>query len=208
LEIAHMLATSFHEEFEAFLPKIKEAARFAFRRLNGTDRAEAVADLTAAIWSSWSGLIKRGRNPLEVGPSGILNFALKYVTSGRKLGNRTCGRGAMDIQHPRAQRACGYRVVGLDRDAVRERGPGSDAWREWLACDNRVGPADEACFQLDFAAWLGGLSEKKRRVAELLALGHRTKQVARELKVIAGAISQTRVQLAKSWEKFQQNSTA
>ena len=50
----------------------------------------------------------------------------------------------MDVFHFKAQAACGFKVVGLDRDAEREPGRGSDAWKEWLACDNRVGPADEA----------------------------------------------------------------
>jgi hypothetical protein len=87
-----MTAYSFHREFELLLPKIKEAVRFSFRGLNPCDRDEAVADLIAATWSAWSGLIKRGRSLLEVGPIGILNFAVKYLRGVKRVGNPGCGR--------------------------------------------------------------------------------------------------------------------
>jgi hypothetical protein len=148
-------------------------------------------------------LLRRGKNPVEVGVHAIARYAILYVKSGRKQGNPTSGRGARDIWHPRAQRACGYRVVSLDRDAERAPGRGSDAWREWLACDNRVGPADEAAFRLDFAAWLGALPEKKRWVAELLAEGHEGFVVARLVGIAQSRVSQLRGELAENWQNFQ-----
>ena len=35
-------------------------------------------------------------------------------------------------------------------------------------------PPIEACFRVNFAEWLAGLSAKQRRIAELLAEGHTT----------------------------------
>jgi hypothetical protein len=197
LEIAHMLATSFHKEFEAFLPKIKEAARFAFRGLNSTDRAEAVADLTAANWAAWCGLLSRGKNPVVVGPSGILGFALRYVRNGRRVGNLGSGRGRMDLFSRRTQKAIGFRLISLA--SAQQEGE----LKSWVANDRRSSPADSAAFLLDFEEWLGRLPERRRLSAELLAQGHRTGEVAKLLRVTAGAISQTRVELAKSWEAFQ-----
>ncbi len=84
-----MTSACFHEPFEALMPKIKEAASFAFRTLNRTDRDEAIADVCAAAWSAWHGLIKRGQNPLEVGPIGILTNAIRYVKNGRRVGIAT-----------------------------------------------------------------------------------------------------------------------
>jgi hypothetical protein len=72
-----------------------------------------------------------------------------------------------------------------------------------LACDRRLGPADEAAFRLDFAAWLAGLPEKKRRVAELLAEGDEPGLVARLVGVSPARVSQLRAELAGSWEAFQ-----
>ena len=191
------------EKFTATLKAVEDAARHAFRRLPRQDREEALAAARAAAWGAWAGLLRRGKDPVEVGVHAIANYAVRYVKAGRKLGNPTCGRGARDVWHPRVQRACGYRVVGLDRDAVRERGPGSDAWREWLACDNRVGPADEAAFRVDFAAWLTGLPGRKRQIAELLAEGHEPGLVARVLGVSPPRVTQLRHELEASWRAFQ-----
>ncbi len=192
-----------HAQFEAALPTITSAARYAFRRRRLQDRAEAVAEAQACAWKAWRGLVERGKDPIEVGVSGIAGYAVRHVLNGRRIGHRGGGRGSMDIYHFKAQAACGFKVVGLDRDAEREPGRGSDAWKEWLACDNRVGPADEAAFRIDFEAWLERLPERRRRVAELLAEGWSTGDVAREMGVTAGAVSQARTWLAASWRQFQ-----
>ncbi len=191
------------ENFIYHLTAVDNAARFAFRRRRRQDREEALAEARAAAWSAWAGLLQRGKDPVEVGVHGIASNAVRYVRNGRRLGNRAAGRGAMDVYHPRAQAASGFRVVGLDRDADREPGPGSDAWKGWLACDNRSNPADEAAFRLDFAAWLESLPARKRCIAELLAEGHGTGEVARMLGVTPGAVSQARALLAANWRRFQ-----
>jgi hypothetical protein len=197
-----MTASSFHREFELLLPKIKEAARFAFRGLNPSDRDEAVADLIAATWSAWSGLIKRGRSPLEVGPIGILNFALRYVRSGRRVGNPGSGRGRIDLWNHRAQRALGFRLISL---AAARRQAGL---RAWIASDHRSTPADHASFLIDFQDWLGRLPARRRLSAELLSQGYGTGEVASQVGVSAAAISQARTELARNWDKFQQDRTA
>ena len=191
------------EQFTAALPAITNTARYAFRRRRPQDRAEAVAEAQACAWKAWRGLVERGKDPVAVGVSGIVGYAVRHVLNGRRIGNRGGGRGGMDVYHFKAQAACGFRVVGLDRDADREPGPDSDAWKGWFACDNRVGPADEAAFRLDFETWLTSLPARKRRVAELLAEGHGTGEVARELGVTPGAISQARTWLAASWAAYQ-----
>ena len=84
----------------------------------------------------------------------------------------------MDIFHPRARRLGGLTLVSLDRLGDPPPGVPADAWRQWLAEDNRVSPADEAAFRLDFAAWLAVLPPRKRQAAELLVAGHETGAVA------------------------------
>jgi hypothetical protein len=196
-----MTASSFHREFELLLPKIKEAARFSFRGLNHSDRDEAVADLIAATWSAWSGLIERGRSPLEVGPTGILKFAIKYVRGGRRVGNPGSGRGRMDLWNHRAQRALGFRLISLA--SARQQG----ALRSWVVNDHRSTPADHATFLIDFREWLDRLPERRRLSAEMLSQGYGTAEVAHQLGVSPGAISQARTELARNWEKFQQDRT-
>ena len=187
------------EMFAAYLPAIDDAARYAFRRRRRQDREEALAEAQAAAWCAWHGLLKRGQDPLVVGVLGIARNAIRWVRARRKVGNRSSGRGSMDIQHPRVRRDLGLRVVSFSELAWPQVG----SWRDWLAEDNRVTPADEAIFHLDYEAWLAGLAEPKRRVAELLAVGHEPGLVARLVGVSPARVSQLRTELAGSWETFQ-----
>jgi hypothetical protein len=54
----------------------------------------------------------------------------------------------------------------------------------------------------DFGDWLKSLPRRNRRIAETLALGHRTQDVARKYRVSNGRVSQLRRELAASWRKF------
>ena len=191
------------EKFTATLKAVEDAARYAFRRRRRQDREEALAEARAAAWSAWHGLIRQGKDPVEVGVTGIANNAIRNIRQGRRIGNRTCGRGAMDVQHPRVRRALGLRVVAFAELA----GPPVGSWRDWLAEDNRVTPADEAIFHLDYQAWLAGLAEPKRRVAELLAEGHEPGLVARALGVSPPRVTQLRHELEASWLAFQGGAT-
>jgi hypothetical protein len=187
------------EMFAAYLPAIDDAARYAFRRRRRQDREEALAEARAAAWSAWAGLLRRGKDPVEVGVHAIARNAVRYVKRGSKLGNPTCGRASRDVWHPRVRYALGLRVVSFEDLA----GPPPGSWRDWLVADHRVGPAAAAAFRLDFSAWLAGLPERKRRVAELLAEGHEPGLVARIVGVSPARVSQLRTELAGSWEKFQ-----
>ena len=200
--------TDAHRQFEAALPAIDNTLRFQFRRLPRARRAEAIADARAACWHAWYGLLRRGKDPLAVGPTGIAFNATRYVKAGRKLGCCATGRSAIDVYDPRALRRVGLKLVSLDRKVGDELGEKSDAWREWLAEDNSVSPADEAAFRLDFQAWLEALPHKKRRIAGLLAEGHETGVVAGMVGVSPGRVSQVRLELAESWREFQGQAVA
>ena len=191
------------EKFTATLKAVEDAARFAFRRHRRQDREEAVAEARAAAWSAWTGLLRRGKDPLAVGVTGIANNAIRYVRNGRRVGNTTCGRGAMDVFR-KAQKARDLKVVSLDSNDQFIPGSLVGTWKEWLACDHRVGPADEAAFRVDFAAWLTGLPRRKRQIAELLAEGHEPGLVARLVGVSPARVSQLWTELAGSWEASQQ----
>ena len=61
-----------------------------------------------------------------------------------------------------------------------------------------------AAFRVDFSAWLVGLPERKRRVAELLAEGHEGFVVARLVGIAQSRVSQLRGELAENWQNFQE----
>jgi hypothetical protein len=185
-------------EFTAHLPAIENATRYAFRRrLRRQEYEDVLAEAIAACWSAWVGLISRGRDPLEVGVCGIANYAVRYVRNGRRIANRSGGRGAMDVFHRKAQKARGFRV--FDSGGVDEAVESADhgVWR------NHCTPADEACFRVDYSDWLGALAPRRRRTAELLAAGNGTLEVAKEVGVTPAAISQARTALRESWRRFQ-----
>jgi hypothetical protein len=194
--------TEAHRQFQDALPQMITTFQFAFRHRRFHDRMEAVAEACACAWKAWRGLIVRGRDPWVVGVGGIAGFALRHALKGRKIGNPNCGRGAMDLLNPRAQRATGVRVI-TDVDVQQRRDSEGAGWKERIASTNHYAPADEAAFRIDFGIWLASLPDRRRRTAELLAAGHGTKSVAEQLGVTAAAVSMTRPWLATSWYRFQ-----
>ena len=60
-----------------------------------------------------------------------------------------------------------------------------------------------AACRIDFAAWLGSLPRRQRRMALRLAKGESTSGAAKLFGVTAARISQLRLWLKESWEAFQ-----
>ncbi len=193
---------SVHQQFEAALPVIRRSARYALRRRRH-DRDDLLAEVIACAWKAWRGLADRGRNPRVVGVTAIAAWAARHALNGRRIGNRSGGRGAMDIFHRRAQKIGSFRVESYESGPATLTGSEPAAWKQWLAADRRITPADEACFRLDFEDWLSRLPARRRRTAELLAEGHGTLEVARCVGVTPAAVSQARSWLARSWREFQ-----
>ena len=57
--------------------------------------------------------------------------------------------------------------------------------------------------RIDFGQWLHGLPARRRHLAELLAMGERTREAARQFGISPGRVSQIRRELEASWERFQ-----
>src|SRR3954447_11924270 len=65
------------EQFTATLSAVEDAVHYAFhKRLRPQEYREALAEARAA---AWYGLLRRGKDPLEVGVHGIANNAIRYV---------------------------------------------------------------------------------------------------------------------------------
>ena len=63
-------------------------------------------------------------------------------------------------------------------------------------------------FRCDFADWLRNLPRRNRRIAQFLAVGHRTSDAARKFKLSEGRISQLRTELRNAWAEFVGEPTA
>jgi hypothetical protein len=186
-----LASLSIHDAFVSLLPRLQTHARVRFRRLNPTDREEAVADVVAYGFLSFLRLKERGKDPTTF-PAVFAHFVAQAVSNGRGIVHRL---SIQDVMAARMQRAH-VTVHRLD-DLM----PGGGWWRD-LALDWRVRVAEQAAFNIDFPAWLGTLPAPKRRVAELLAQGHGTEETASQTQLSAGRVSQLRREFADSWVAF------
>ncbi len=108
----------------------------------------------------------------------------------------------MDPWSWRAQKVDGFRIVILA--SARQEGD----LKPWVANDHRSTPTDHATFLIDFEDWLGRLSDRRRQSAELLTQGFGTLEVAQQVGLSPGAISQARTALESNWNEFQEDRTA
>lgn len=198
-------AADAHRAFDAAVGRIDATIRQHFRRWPRGRREEAVAEARALTWATWHGLLLRGEDPVAVGPVAIAVDSCLAVENGRTIvARRPTGRVAGDAFHLGLRRELAPRVVPLEPPP----GMAPGRWQDWLISGRNYDPADEAAFRIDFAAWLAGLPERRRRAVELLAEGLGTYAVARRLGVKPGAVSRTRMWLARSWARFQSDPDA
>jgi hypothetical protein len=203
LALSGAVLAAAHEQFLAALPVMQRVIRFKFKHLPAWCRDELVHDGLAASWHAWWGLVRRGQDPIKVGITAIAANAARYTRNGRRLGTGTASRAAADVHNPRAQKTHRFRLISLDRHDELGSDVTSDAWREWLVEDRRIGPGDLAAIRLDFRNWLSGLPKRRRRMAEVLAEGGETGVVAGMLGITPGAVSQWRRRLESDWQRFQ-----
>jgi hypothetical protein len=179
-----------HTAFVSLVPRLRTHARVRFRHLRPVDREEAVADVLAYGFASYLRLKERGKDPTTF-PAVFAHFVAQAVANGRGVVRRLSTRDLLG--RPRGERVT---IRKMD-DPM----PGGGWWRD-LALDRRVRVDEQAAFNIDFPAWLATLSAVKRHVAELLARGHGTEEVAQGTGVSAGRVSQLRRELADSWFDF------
>jgi len=182
-----------HELFLTMLPTINRHAKFAFRHLRGDDLDDAVTEVVANSLVAFVRLFKLGKTDLAY-PTVLARFGVFQVRSGRRVGNRLAGR---DVLSPHAQRRHGFTVEQFDQDDAEGSG-----WCQLVVEDRRSSPADIAATRIDFSDWLAVLPDRKRHVAEYLAIGETTSDAARQFGVSAARISQLRRELHDSWRQF------
>ena len=78
----------------------------------------------------------------------------------------------------------------------------TNEWEQLVVEDKHSTPAEVASTRIDFRAWLESLPERTRHVAETLATGEATSQVARMFGCSASRISQLRRELYHAWLAF------
>lgn len=184
---------AWHTRFLEFEPKIRDYARHAFRNWRPGDREDLVGEVVANALVAYARLVELGKEELAY-PTVLARHGIAQVRYGRRVGGSLNGR---DVLSRYAQCKQGFYVQRLD-----QQNHDTGEWAEALVEDRRTPVPDQAAFRLDFPRWLGMQTNRDRRVAEALAVGERTKDVAKQFDISPGRISQLRRELHESWQTF------
>jgi hypothetical protein len=181
--------------FLAILPRIERHGRVYFRHVRCPDRkADAIAEMVALSWRWFVRLAEQGKDATRF-PSVLATFAARAVYSGRRLAG-TCR--AKDVLSPVAQRRHGFAVGRLPDFSTLNGNPLFDALH-----DNTRSPVpDQVSFRLDFPAWLASLGPRNRGIAQDMAQGHRTGELADAYGLSPARVSQLRREFHRDWQTF------
>jgi hypothetical protein len=182
-----------HPGFLKMLPTLERYARVAFRGLRNEAKEDAVCEAIANCLCAYRRLYER--NALQRAfPSALVRFAAAQYRVGRHVGNSWCSR---DVYATRARQEAGVEIRSLEI-----RGKQHDAWLECLKDDGQTPVPDQAHFRIEFPRWLGTQTIRNRQIAETLALGYSTGEVARKFDLSPARVSQLRRELYDSWNTF------
>jgi hypothetical protein len=179
-------------------PTIVRYAKLSFRELDPDTREDLVQECVANCCCAYARLVERGKQHVAY-PVVLANFAVRQIRDGRRVGKSVNVRDVCD-EHARVKHGHQIKHIGSPRD---QRG----GWREQLVENRRTSPDELASFAIDFGDWFQTLSDRDRAVAEDLAVGERTGDVARKYGISAGRVSQLRKQFKRSWQQFTDQST-
>lgn len=191
-EIKQQQAAAWHAGYLRMLPAIRRQASIRMRALPAEARADAVQEIVADTVVTYARLAKLGKEDLAY-PTPLVNYAVTKFREGRRVGNRLNIRDIMSKYCQRHTKIIVERLDNFDN---------CDEWQELLVEDRHASPADVATIRIDFCEWLKTLSIRTRQIAQMLATGESTSDVARRFSVSPGRISQIRKSLQASWLSF------
>jgi hypothetical protein len=187
--------TAKHQELfvTTMLPTIIRIARQNFAHLDPEAKEEATAEVVAAAFIMFVGLVRDGRASLAF-PSVLGMYGVKRVRIGRQAATPMNVR---DVSSVYCQLKKNIRLERLDTyDCETQSG------QEIVVEAKHATPADSARVRIDFADWLKTRSRRTRRIAEVLSTGETTSNVAKRFHLSAARISQLRRQLYEAWLQF------
>lgn len=184
---------SWHAGFLRLLPRITRYAQLAFARLPAEAREDLVQEAIANSRVAYVRLYEQGRTTVAFA-SVLVRYAVAQIRDGRRVGNRMNNR---DVTSEYAQKQKPITIERLDRFDRDE-----NVWIEAVVEDHHTPVADQVAFRLDFPRWLSTFNRRDRKIAELLAAGHNTGDVAKRFGLSPGRISQKRREYAESWRQF------
>jgi hypothetical protein len=185
---------SLQAAFLAILPRIELHGRICFRTKSWQDRQEAVAEMTALCWKWFLRLAEQGKDATRFA-SVLATFAARAVYSGRSLARSS---NAKDVLSRSAQRRHGFAVGRLPDISTLNGNPLFDALH-----DNTRSPVpDQVAFRFDFPAWLASLGSRNRSIAQDMAQGLCTGELADAYGLSPARVSQLRREFHDDWQIF------
>ncbi len=184
---------AWHRPFLDMLPTIRRYARTAFAHLDAERRDNAVAEVIANAAVAFARLVQRKKADVAF-PTVLARYGISQYREGRRVGNHLRIGEVLSSYAQRKKNFVVERLDHLDKD--------TGEWQEAIVEDHRTPVPDQVAFRIDFPAWLRLLTRRNRRIAEALALGNSTSQVAKRFKLSPGRISQLRQELYLSWRNF------
>jgi DNA-binding NarL/FixJ family response regulator len=183
-----------HQAFLAMLPKIVAHCRVCFRGLLAEAREEAIQDAISHALAAYVRLVDQDKADCGF-PTVLARHAVGHVRDGRMVGARQNSRDLLSRKAQLTKRFLVQQFSCFDE--------GRHLWSEAVIEDHRTPVPEQAAFRIDFPTWLDMLSKRDRRIAEELAVGQTTTEVAQRLGVSSARISQKRLELQTSWRVFQ-----
>jgi hypothetical protein len=188
----HAPADPLHAGFLSIMPRIEQHACITFRSVRCPDRRQdCVQEAVALAWLWFRRLAGRGKDATRF-PAALAGYAARAVRAGRKLAGTD---RAGDVLSPGAQARHGFELHTLSSLS-------GNPLEEALQDNIRSPVPDQAAFRVDFPAWLSRLGDRDCRLAQDMALGHSTQELARVYRVSPARVSQLRRELHSDWRGF------
>jgi hypothetical protein len=197
-----------HARFLSILPRSKTHAQIRFRHLRCPGRREdAIAEVIAVAWKWFLRLNEQNKDVNEF-VSTLADYAVRHVRSGRRLCRQKMSK---DVLSPLAQQKhsfkvetlasstqCSHEVLYGDPHGQKH----ADAIEERLKDNTVTPPPEQAAFRIDYPEWLSQLGTRNRAIAEDMAIGETTQDLANKYPISQGRISQLRRELHEDWLRF------
>jgi hypothetical protein len=181
--------------FLAILPRIERHGRVYFRHVKcPAHKEDVIGEMVALSWRWFLRLAQRGKDATQF-PSTLATFAALAVHSGRCVAG---SHQAKDALSPVAQRRHGFAVGRLPDISTLNGNPLFEALH-----DNTQSPVlDQVAFRFDFPAWLTSLGARNRNIAQDMAQGLCTGELAAAYGLSPARVSQLRREFHADWQTF------
>jgi DNA-directed RNA polymerase specialized sigma24 family protein len=181
-------------DFVLLHPAIRDHARISFRKLPPEMKEDLVEECVANAFRAYARLVELKKQDM-IYPTVLAKFAVKQVRDGRRVGTPL---NSNEVLSRYAQRRKNFKIESLAYYDHEE-----EEWLDAVVEDQSTPVPEQAAFRVDFPAWLKQHLPPKRRVAEALALGYTTGEVATRFALSSGRVSQMRREFEQSWEEYQ-----